>query len=594
MDKFREMNQDTISTRAQERYRNISPASKEFLENLYKTEKDESLKPFFRIMDQTDAVKDKTSLLQEILVHTIDSGMNQVRECKVNGTAYTENEVMMVGRGYFTRRISQYVDQLTDNDTRQLSFLMTDVANLRGADFPVEGYVAKPADVMVNKVGRQLDNVVLEACKEKQVECLNGRYGGDEFMTALFGNYDQQFINDLTKQLIDRFGQIPAYYKGEDGNITEKHIELKDGQIPVITVPESGIQRDIFKNFLHRGIILNEAQINQIINKFSQGNDMSAATERLMAYLHSQQNMRRLYPENIPEDNLVEKIKYLQSVHSELRWAFQYAGELDKAEEPFSVDQNHTHRYALVRYIEDIMFDPLLRDNVYNRFDFQEHLSRGEFSNVIMIDLKFIKEINEDISFAHGDEAILTLWDRIKNSLSSEDRANVMAARYGGSIILGLRAGKKLSDEAKNKLRSLTSLTLFEDTENKMTIPLGSVDYDLSDMTYMDTTNEAARMLFDRLLEDAENTWYDQVIDQLQNDSQLLNIVNQQPVDSVEVTLARGIETPYQKTLWHFFHGKRLVERCSRIMDRLNTEKYKDNENYKTVRQTFVTILKSK
>jgi diguanylate cyclase (GGDEF)-like protein/PAS domain S-box-containing protein len=141
-------------------------------------------------------------------------------------------------------------------------------------------------------------------------------------------------------------------------------------------------------------------------------------------------------------------------------------------------NQKHIEELSILDYLTQ----------VYNRKYFNEKLTESielyqryttPFS-LIMIDVDYFKNINDDYGHLVGDECLIQLSSRLQEHL----RANDILARWGGEefIVLLPHSHKDEAKKIAHKLRSLIELHVFVDV-SQITISLGVTAF-LSDDSF--------------------------------------------------------------------------------------------------------------
>ncbi|MCX6732696.1 MAG: hypothetical protein NTV98_04105, partial [Candidatus Roizmanbacteria bacterium] len=465
---------------------------------------------------------------------------------------------------------------------KKIEIGLVDLSDLRSADSPLEGQKNNPADVLINKsasaIRRAIHKVWMEDPElQKSIGKKNpehtyeiGRYGGDEFIFALIGIYTNEQREKIILEIRETLAAEKGYYKKiELGAIPkekgggfrqievweERPIGLKKGKegdiVEWITLPEDSNEKRIFTEYFERGLLLNPGELQRIIAKYS-----PHGTFNEQLYLKDYPS-ESLYPQSIT--TIQQKVDYIQSQHPELAIYFDLARIYDH-------DAGTTLRQETVlKLIERSIFDPLLGDAVYSRFDFQEHFNRNSFSEVMVFDLKFIKEVNEGMSYADADAAIVKLWKNIKQSIKASDRGKIYISRFGGSFILGIKKGAdKIDPETFIALQKLGSsnLDMFSHKTQSMEVPIGYSAFLKHDQTELNS-----------IIETADDVFYLRLID----DIAFTEITTPGFMDSIVNTdlneLAQSKYHPLSKVEMYakFLRGKRCIERTTRLLGLMST-----------------------
>lgn len=221
---------------------------------------------------------------------------------------------------------------------------------------------------------------------------------------------------------------------------------------------------------------------------------------------------------------------------------------------------------TVLKLIERSIFYPLLGDAVYSRFDFQEHFNRNSFSEVMVFDLKFIKEVNDGMSYADADSAIVNLWKNIKNSIKESDRRKIYIARFGGSFILGIKKGERIIPETFEALQALGSshLSILSHQTEQIEVPIGYSHFAKHDQTHMKGVLDAASDIFYlRLIDDI-------VFAEIETPGFMDQVLN---LDLNELS-EKGYHVFSKVEIYaKFLRGKRSLERTTHILNLTSSER---------------------
>lgn len=408
---------------------------KKALHRLFKSEIDTLRDP------ESEGVENATSLFEGLFDHVFDAGTNRKVECTFNArnrdgqmekVIYASDSVPIHSR-------ASLINNLLEHDAQgsQVEIGLIDLQDLRSADFILDSQKHNPGDVLINKAASALRSALHEVWNDPAIGLRDnprvsyevGRYGGDEFMFALIGNYTQNQKEKILETIERHLGQQKGYYRRPEGEgfiIEEDSIRLKqnpDGKkVKWIEIPQDEADRLLFHEYFQRGLLLDGAELTKIKNKYTTDGIFDMA-----AYKRDYPSSKGLYPEKIT--SFEDKVTFIQSQHPELALYFDLAYLFDQK------SGGGTKRQEIVlNLMERSIFDPLIGEAIYTRFDFQEHLQHGDFSNVMVIDLKFMKEMNEHMSYADADNAIVDVWKRIKSRIPPEERGKLFISRFGGTL----------------------------------------------------------------------------------------------------------------------------------------------------------------
>lgn len=456
---------------------NNSDEKKE-LQRLFKSQMDMLQDP------ESEGVEGATSLFEGLFDHVFDAGTNRKveatfkaknREGKMEKVTYASEPVPIHSR-------ASLINNLLEHDARgsSVEIGLIDLQDLRSADFILDGQKHNPGDVLINNAASALRSALHEAWNDPEIGLRDnsnlsyevGRYGGDEFMFALIGNYTQNQKERILATIEKHLEKQKGYYRrpeGQDYIIEEDVIRLKgnpDGKkAKWIKIPQDATGKMLFHEYFERGLLLDETELTKIKNKYTtdgKGFDIGA-------YKKDYPSSRSLYPKEVV--TFEDKIAFIQSQHPELALYFDLAYVFDHK------GGGGTARQEIVlNLIERSIFDPLIGEAIYTRFDFQEHLQHGDFSNVIIIDLKFMKEMNEHMSYADADNAIVDVWKKIKSYIPQQERGKLFISRFGGTFVIGVRTGMVLDRKTESKLRNVGNdlFPLYKKDDAEVSVPLGA------------------------------------------------------------------------------------------------------------------------
>lgn len=399
-----------------------------------------------------------TPLINTFDRYTFDAGLLQTREYQTpDGEILSAEGVSLYNRSAFLARALEIMKQ----DGFNGSFALMDIAKFRDADNAEDADGNKSADYLLNRIGKELINKIsfLKSNylkNNKKIDIEVSRYGGDEFMFLINGVTPQEREEILT-ELANATTGVKGFYVNSGAPVQavhEENVTLK--KMEKIEIPTASFERAIFEYYIPRGLILEPTEIQNIIKLHS--------TE--MEEMLAQTTIPSIYPENLldgtesPEEAMEKKTDYLFIRHPEL-------------EGPFTFAKDEVAKEAILKYVEKVMHDPLLHEVVMGFADLETHLSKADYSNAIVFDIKFIKEINDTRSIVEGDKAIQELWRQIQTKIGPEDRTNYQVYRRGGTFVIAL---KKEDPALQLKLEVLNQQKI---RWNGIEIPLGYATRDL-------------------------------------------------------------------------------------------------------------------
>ncbi|MCX6731338.1 MAG: hypothetical protein NTZ55_05830 [Candidatus Roizmanbacteria bacterium] len=183
------------------------------------------------------------------------------------------------------------------------------------------------------------------------------------------------------------------------------------------------------------------------------------------------------------------------------------------------------------------------------------------------MDLKFIKEINEKMSYADADMTIKAVWELIKDSLTPEDREKIIVGRFGGTFVLGIRQGESINESAIYNLQHITGIS-FGHGINTFHIPVTMTNTDLTAINEKQADNDPNET-FKNILKENETQFYERLLlDVLEEDIMMrpihpsfigyLKHVNLESIPNDIPLTKRNLYSLYLK-------GKRKLERLPKL-----------------------------
>lgn len=583
--KYPQFEEKTV-TQAVERALGISQVKQDALHRLFGNK----LGALKLTVPETDEEKGVTNIFESLLASVFDEGTSIDRECKVPGYSevYVETACPTLNRSAFITRVLQEHDRQNKMQAKgqqyDISIGLIDLKNIRGADFEIEGQKDKPADVLINKAARAIRDAFKAlgyANKELILQGKSwevGRYGGDEFVITLFGNFDPEakaaLYEEIQKQLAlpENKGYYQYQYIEEDGHIrTEvkyEKMQLKEDSqgnvVELVEFPEGGEvstlqnRKIIFKEYLERGLLLTNNEFEKVLKKYSPQDHLDMDLYR-KDYPKTASN----YPLGVITTE--QKIAHIQKHHPELSFYFDLAKSMDN--EDFMNPLKDYRQLILLETLENSIFDRLIGEAIYSRDQFQNYLKDKEFDSVITLDLKFIKELNEKTTYADADMAIKSLWKSINSSLTSEDREKIIVGRFGGTFMLGVRKGTTIPEDTLRKLKGINEMQLTFG-ENSFMVPIGNSTIDNiteHEDRLQDSTPNAT---FKSIVAKTEEDFYDKIMVDIITEDLLGEkgafIESLVKSDIAELSTEDGISKVDIYAL--FLRGKRKVERINKLL----------------------------
>lgn len=273
---------------------------------------------------------------------------------------------------------------------------------------------------------------------------------------------------------------------------------------------------------------------------------------------------------------LGDKIEFLTDRHRELSVALHYAQHLDYLETQKEGKSCTKRQEAVVKFIEQVVYDPLIGENVYSKFELLTNLKEGDFKALYTIDLKYVKEMNEKYSYADADEAIAGLWKEIKDKIPHDEMKKIMVSRYGGTFILGIR--EELLPETIEKLQSLKEVAILSDhVDKELKVPIGNSFYQINQK------EPNKNVEFNKAMKEAEDNFYRKMlyVSNLEEEAELIDVLksaNADDSDIIEKIISKkeiGNKNINKNTIsLYFFCSKRYNERINAALEILKEGKH--------------------
>lgn len=506
------------------------------------------------VMDPETAT-DVHTLIGPVGRLVFDPGLGMRREFKHGQEQFQAPRTDTLRRSAFVHLINKWSVR---RGKPIVSIYLGDIAGLRNADLMRDPEGNSAADILLNRTAAAVQKPLDEAGLNEEHMAYACRYGGDEFAVALLGNWTVQERAELNRAIPASVGAIKELPS------ELKPVKLKNDHLQRIDRPPEGLDRDMFDWFLKRGLILDEESIKRIHDEWGLGTDHRRAFEE-----YRLANTKNIYPPEIIDADHVAKAAFLSSKHAEFADSIKAAGRLDE-----KLKAGTTYRQGITEFIENVVYDQLLGENFYTFDDFQEHISMGNIDGVHVYDMKFIKEINDNLGLVRGDEVIQEFWEStIKPQIHPQDLEKLMFGRRGGTIFLGVRAGAGGYPALQESTRRMLTGGVDSAQIDGATVPVG---YSSAQVEHADNGNSRLRLA--ELFAKSDRQWYDRIaldlassaknggtaLDQIQTGSANLATL---PVVDDHRRLSRE-----NLTLHYFLSPKRAVERNQHLTDAVNRQ----------------------
>lgn len=523
-----------------------------------------------------DSFEDKktyTSILSGFYRLAFDTGLSRAIEFQHNEETFHVDPVFMLRRSAFLERTRKKLDQM---DSKKAAFLMMDVADVGFADMIEDDRNTgiKSADLLLNRFAGtlqqaldQTQKILDETFGKNAISLMAGRYGGDEFVVSILGNYDNGIIDMVKKNIQERVLTLrnQAVYKRiilgngrEDSHDEKGDIRLKNNLIDVTELPTADqYNQKIFMHYLKQGLVMDQEQINIVRAQYKTENEFDRSVIKRYDYRFEYREDNKMLTA------LEDKIGYILKRHPELRLAFDLAESLDEAETMLgsSGEIIKKRQEAMLRFVQTTIFDPLLGYGVYSYHDFKEHTDNELIDRFIVFDLK-LKEFNEFMGLVFTDGIVGSFWNQIEKAIDDKDKHKVIFGRRGGTFYLAVKKGEKLSNASLKQLSIIDKVPFGfiegrgAERPREITIPVGTAGIDES---IQDSTKAS---------EETEANFYQKVIKELVENPRLIIILQipQQPHNN-----RRDYDT--MDFYWKYFWGGRYYFRCMDIIKYIPEEK---------------------
>lgn len=443
---------------------------------------------------------------------------------------------------------------------KDLTILNIDLGNLRSADKiqdpkDPEGNHFTYADILIQETCRAINELVENIDSyidlPKDVAITTGRYGGDEFMLTHVGNLSEEKKLELKSLLSDRIQLINAFYQDPHSGSTERlPAQIKNNTIEEYNLPQEGLQRDIYLHYLRQSLVFGEEQIESILNKYRAGDEVDET--KLREDLSIELKNNNIYGKD--DLSVQEKLKFLYDKYPEDAIMLARAYNYDKNRPDSNTSQ------AILSIIENVLYDTLLRDRVQGFTRFKKDIEGKKYDHIWGFDMKFIKEINDSISYADADLAIKELWKNISKGIQPEDRNKLIFTRKGGTFFVGLKKGEEVGLDTQLILESLNSVNILKTPKNPegTDIPIGRVNMDLSTL---ESNSMGTREVIVDLFDTMDSSMYSNLI------NYIMEAEYQSEIDSQDLY-------SFKSLVHKFFTGKRQGERLGKLKYFIDNNKF--------------------
>lgn len=401
-------------------------------------------------------------------------GLNSPHDFEFEGKMYHSEKVAVYDRRAF---MAKAIEKSINN------FAILDIVNLRQADMATDGaHGNKSADIILSYLSHTVVDYLRNFHQRnpgKKIEFC--RYGGDEFAFSYKG-MNQQEIVEFNQQIGLLFNKIEGFYKPQltGSEVIKRQVEV---EFKTIDRPQDEFSKAIFDHFLERGMILKTEEIERSKTRF-------VNLERFEKWQAEEMKLLS-YPEKCKD--ISDKLRYLSNLNPLLK---KQIDDLIKMADQLGEES----QFKLKKDLEFIFFDPLLSSAILSTSDLMDNIVAGNISHVWTKDLKFIKQLN-NISHTDGDNAIKILWQTIKESMPEADQEKIIFCKNGGTFLIALKNGEKLSSDTIAKLNGITSIH-YRDmfTHQSLSFAIGRYDHEVDPAFVKNKYSEKQKLTEDEFL----------------------------------------------------------------------------------------------
>ncbi len=499
----------------------------------------------------------KTSAYDPLLAKGIEGGLAKEYTYvdPATGESLKAAPVGMLNRNSFMYVVNNYVK---DHGVDAVQFAVLDIAAVRQMD------ILGAADYNLNRIAK----LITDHCKRySTLPLLECRYGGDEFAVAILGKLtpqQQEEFNSFQQSLQNELATIRWNRKAEeDGTVISESISSKFEHSETFGSP---IGDKLYSLYLQRGVILPKNEINKMLREMF--------ITQLQHNISIEDQLKRIAkkPHEYPAEfvSMDSRLEYHRKKHHEYQTAIDAAIQAD------GKSGGTKNREFVLEFIEQVVYDQLLDDDILTFADFMDHYSEKAFADVIAVEGKFLKEANK-LNYLQGDNVKFGLWDSIKRVLPADTLSHLTVANRAGSFLLGINKDTPAQDVLKIS-EAFKSLNTAKITirGNTIDVPLGIA----FESTLGNIQGLSAGQKVGHLREASDDCWYGQLataIDTLQlSPGELKDIIDTNTysgIPDIGETTTEGLHVLFYKgeyTFNHLLHAffnepKRIKERREKM-----------------------------
>ncbi len=451
--------------------------------------------------------------------------------------------------------IDTATNRIIDN---QAKFVFVDIKNFRATNIPDNNgilggdYILKEVVTRLMKITKNFKD---KNNSEDQEQVRFGRYGGDEFLFFFSGSITDDAIKEFFEAIIHELNSIQAYFNFR-GKIIKQNIQLKNN-LNIISVPEKIENEKIFIHYLYRNILLDRREID--LTK----QNITDTSYKHFHRLSKQEILTRLHDHS---DQLSQLVTIAETIDT--------------------IEHKPQYINKFITYYNHMVEDPLFERVVLQYNEFIEQLSSQPLSHILVFDLKFIKELNDNYGIAMGDKFIQQVLLQIMDKFDPSDREEILVGRRGGTFIIGIKSLKNFQLKSILFIHQFVKKPYIEVTvaaSKKVNIPIGFAKLRLSPNNrrlYQDAFKnknyekslEHTKKLCAYTMSIAELKWYQELgkIIQLKPKifSQIIQRISYLQNNSVSPSPEQINKISLEILTTLFFSGSRLISSSQPIAER--------------------------
>ncbi len=423
-----------------------------------------------------------------------DKGLIRSVSLEINGKKHEEKQAYLLSRSAWIDQIEQKTDE---NFEGFQGVIMLDIAGLNNANKVTEdGSIG--GDFLLQRTAKLLNQALDEINPDliNSFDFIPCRYGGDEFAVAIIKKKDAVFnqkidLESILAEIRKKITSEKAFYN-RDGEVKEELIALKEKETKAISMPTNEVDRLIFISLLRSGIVIDADDIEIIKMIFTENGEVDKQAIK--------DHFRKYYIQEPDYETEAESLKNdLINKHPEFSASLHLANFLDKKDEEENGQTSEKRLISLLKFIKKSLGDRLLNgERVLSFNDFQEHLKIKEFEQVVGIEMKFVKELNDHFSMVIADDIIKQFFNYLKNKIDDTILSRLYIYRRGGSFFIGVKKGANLPEDFYQKLEFVASnfsvLNILGRKTSSLNIPLSFKVWDNPDIDklkeFMDSLDE--------------------------------------------------------------------------------------------------------